>query len=128
MDTVVPGKKRLGCSLVGGLPRTDLHRINVTPMKKGAIACCPGESPVQAAAARQTLPQRQMRMFYVRISAVGGHLAPPERQEDATWMRTHFRAGERNASKVNSREPCFGTDATTGCVSCFNCLSFCFRH
>ena len=29
-QTVVPGEKRLGRSLVGGLPRTDLHRINVT--------------------------------------------------------------------------------------------------
>jgi hypothetical protein len=26
----VPGKKRLGSSLVGGLPRPDLHRVNIT--------------------------------------------------------------------------------------------------
>jgi hypothetical protein len=37
-QTVVPGKKRLGRSLVGGLPRTDLHRVNVTARKKDAIA------------------------------------------------------------------------------------------
>jgi hypothetical protein len=37
-ETVVPGKKRLGRSLVGGLPRTDLHRINVTAVEEGAIA------------------------------------------------------------------------------------------
>ena len=29
-EAVVPGQERLGRSLVGGLPRTDLHRINVT--------------------------------------------------------------------------------------------------
>jgi hypothetical protein len=36
-ETVVPGKKRLGCSLVGGLPRSDLHCINVTAREKGTI-------------------------------------------------------------------------------------------
>jgi hypothetical protein len=29
-EAVVPGEECLGRSLVGGLPRTDLHRINVT--------------------------------------------------------------------------------------------------
>ena len=29
-ETVAAGKKLLGRSLVGGFPRTDLHRINVT--------------------------------------------------------------------------------------------------
>ena len=29
-QAVVPGEERLGRSLVGGLPRTDHHRINVT--------------------------------------------------------------------------------------------------
>jgi hypothetical protein len=37
-ETVVAGKKLLGRSLIGGVPRTDLHRINVTAMKQGAIA------------------------------------------------------------------------------------------
>ena len=36
-ETVVPGKKRLGSSLVGGLSRSDLHRINITAREKGAI-------------------------------------------------------------------------------------------
>jgi hypothetical protein len=31
---VVPGEERPGRSLVGGLPRTDLHRINVTLARK----------------------------------------------------------------------------------------------
>jgi len=33
-ETVVPGKKRLGSSLVGGLPRSDLHRLNITAKRK----------------------------------------------------------------------------------------------
>jgi hypothetical protein len=31
-ETIMPDKKLLGRSLVGGLPRTDLHRINLTAM------------------------------------------------------------------------------------------------
>jgi hypothetical protein len=34
----VAGKKLLGRSLVGGFPRTDLHRINVTAREQGTIA------------------------------------------------------------------------------------------
>jgi len=37
-QAVVPGQERLGRRLVGGLPRTDPHRINVTTMEQGAIA------------------------------------------------------------------------------------------
>jgi len=37
-ETVVPGKKRLGRRLVGGLPRTHLHRINLTATDKDATA------------------------------------------------------------------------------------------
>jgi hypothetical protein len=33
-ETVVPGKERLGNGLVGGLPRPDLHRINITARRK----------------------------------------------------------------------------------------------
>ena len=33
-DAVVPGEERLGRSLVGGLPRTDLHRINTIAMTR----------------------------------------------------------------------------------------------
>jgi hypothetical protein len=33
----VPGKKRLSSGLVGGLPRPDLHRINITAREKGII-------------------------------------------------------------------------------------------
>ena len=33
-ETAMPGEERLHRSLVGGLPRTDLHRINVTAMEK----------------------------------------------------------------------------------------------
>jgi hypothetical protein len=40
-QTVVPGKKRLSSSLVGGLPRSDLHRINVTATEKGTIVLPP---------------------------------------------------------------------------------------
>jgi hypothetical protein len=36
-ETVVPGKKRLGSSLVGGLPRSDLHRINIAASEEGMI-------------------------------------------------------------------------------------------
>ena len=35
--TAVPGKKRPGCRLVGGLPRTDLHGTNVTARGKGVV-------------------------------------------------------------------------------------------
>ena len=63
-ETVVPGKKRLGRRLVGGLPRTNVHRTNVTAMEKRAIApAVPTGVSVQAAAARQTLLQRQMSTF-----------------------------------------------------------------
>ncbi len=41
-ETVVAGKELLGRSLVGGLPRTDLHRPNVTAMEQGTIARRPG--------------------------------------------------------------------------------------
>jgi hypothetical protein len=34
-QTVVPGQERPGRSLVSGLPRTDLHRINVTARPTG---------------------------------------------------------------------------------------------
>jgi hypothetical protein len=37
-QTVVPGQERAGRSLVGGLPRTDLHCINLTTMAQGTIA------------------------------------------------------------------------------------------
>ena len=37
-ETVVPGKKRLGRRLVDGLPRTNVHRTNVTAREKSAIA------------------------------------------------------------------------------------------
>ncbi len=58
-ETVVPGQEHLGRSLVGGLPRTDLHRINVTAMEKrhDSPAASRGLS-LQAAAARQPLPTR----------------------------------------------------------------------
>jgi hypothetical protein len=36
-ETAVPDKKRLGSGLVGGLPRSDLHRINITVSEKGTI-------------------------------------------------------------------------------------------
>ena len=32
-QTMVPAQERLDRNLVGGLPRTDLHRINVTAME-----------------------------------------------------------------------------------------------
>jgi hypothetical protein len=34
----MPGEERLGRRLVGGLPGTDHHRINVTAVEQGAIA------------------------------------------------------------------------------------------
>jgi hypothetical protein len=37
-ETVVPGKKRLGRRLVGGLSRTNVHRTNLTAMEKRALA------------------------------------------------------------------------------------------
>jgi hypothetical protein len=37
-QAVVPGEERLGRRLVSGLPRTDLHRINVTAAQQAAIA------------------------------------------------------------------------------------------
>jgi len=43
-QTVVPGKERPGRNLVGGLPRTNLHRINVTATEQGTKARCPGDS------------------------------------------------------------------------------------
>ena len=59
-QTVVPGKKRLGSSPVGGLPRPDLHRINITTREKGTIVLPArtfgvGDGP-------SALPQRQKRM------------------------------------------------------------------
>ena len=36
------GKERLGRSQVGGLPRTDPHRINVTPARKARQPCPQG--------------------------------------------------------------------------------------
>ena len=45
-ETVVAGKKLLSRSLVGGFPRTDLHRINVTAMEQGMIARRPGKLSV----------------------------------------------------------------------------------
>ena len=38
------GKERLGRSQVGGLPRTDPHRINVTPGRKARQPCPQGLS------------------------------------------------------------------------------------
>jgi hypothetical protein len=40
-ETAMPGKKRLGRRLVGGLPRANLHRITVTAREKGAKAPAP---------------------------------------------------------------------------------------
>jgi hypothetical protein len=36
-ETAVPGEKCAGSGLVGGLPRSDLHRINITVSEKGTI-------------------------------------------------------------------------------------------
>lgn len=36
-ETVVPGKKRRDCRLVGGLPRTNVHRTNLTATEKRPI-------------------------------------------------------------------------------------------
>ena len=41
--TVVPGKKLPGRRLVGGLPRTDLHHINVAAKGKGVIGLPAGD-------------------------------------------------------------------------------------
>ena len=37
-EAVVPGKERLGHSPVGGLPRTNLHQMNVTAKQKDTMA------------------------------------------------------------------------------------------
>ena len=37
-ETVVPGQKHLGRSLVGGLPRANVHCTTVTAMEKRATA------------------------------------------------------------------------------------------
>jgi hypothetical protein len=42
-QTVVPGKKLLGRRLVGGHPRTNVHRTNVTSMEERAIVLLPRE-------------------------------------------------------------------------------------
>ena len=57
-ETIVPGKKRLDRRLVGGLPRTNDHRAQLTAVEKCAIALLLRQ---EAAAARQTLQQRHER-------------------------------------------------------------------
>ena len=42
-NTVVPGKKLPGGRLVGGIPRTDLHRINIAARGKAVIGLPAGD-------------------------------------------------------------------------------------
>jgi hypothetical protein len=49
-ETVVPGKRRSGCCLVGRLPRTNVHRTKVTARKTCNSLAAPAGVSVQAAA------------------------------------------------------------------------------
>jgi hypothetical protein len=69
--TVVPGNKRLGRSLAGGLPGTDLHRINVAARKKGTIDLPAGDFQVHAAARKTFHGVMGMASIVYGFGAIG---------------------------------------------------------
>jgi hypothetical protein len=86
-QTAVPGKKRLGRRLVGGLPRTNVHLTNVTAMEKRAIAL---------------LTRQESRTGYG-----GSSNSPTAAEEDvlkARRRRIIMQAGQRSADRPGSPE------------------------
>jgi hypothetical protein len=54
----VPGQEGPGRSLIGGIPRTDLHRLNLTARQNGATALLTRERLAPPATARQARTPR----------------------------------------------------------------------
>jgi hypothetical protein len=92
-QTVVPGKKRLGSSLVGGLPRSDLHRLNITATEKGTIVLPArtfgvGDGP-------SALPQRLLRVKGITITSPDGTSGAAEGPDLVRALRALRRVLDR---------------------------------
>jgi hypothetical protein len=66
-QTAVPGQEGPGCSLIGDIPRTDPHHINLTARQNGATALLTRERLAQPATTRQartpgTRQSREVRL------------------------------------------------------------------